>query len=571
MNIKNTFSLLFRKYSSVRVLSVLFVLFALLTIISVATAKSKKMPVISSVIPVVGQAGDTMVIRGSNFGATRDTNYVEIGGNRITASGYITWTENLIKLIIPANVQDGLVIVVTKSGKSKPGFFANEAGIPVALSPNIKKSLPVIDSVMPPSGSYGTLLTIKGSDFGASRGDGKVFFATNSDDSSLGSGQGELTADFDFSVIAASDRDFDYDYWSDTEIRVRIPDGASSGNIFVKTEKGKSNFVTQEILLPCGTKTYGQRKTYILQSNEDLDSIDTKNGTNITLRVPRPIAISWQPMVELTECKPEPVISEFRDTIIHQLELPRATSQSKQIRFSHDFVVASYSVQTEIKENVVKPFSDKTRLLYTVFTQSDELIKSDLSDVKAFAREIVGKEVNPYKQAKIIYDYITENYTLKKDLRKNDASPLDLLRSKKGDAYDFTIFYTTLLRSLSIPCVAEAGILVDADMKSQNHWWTEFYIEGFGWIPVDIALGMGMNYNSFRSVENPEKFYFGNLDSQHLIFSRGWNEIKHIISSKSKIVYRPKTYALQSIWEESSEGKVNYSSLWNTPIVLGLY
>ncbi len=571
MNIKNTFSLLFRKYSSVRVLSVLFVLFALLTIISVATAKSKKMPVISSVIPVVGQAGDTMVIRGSNFGATRDTNYVEIGGNRITASGYITWTENLIKLIIPANVQDGLVIVVTKSGKSKPGFFANEAGIPVALSPNIKKSLPVIDSVMPPSGSYGTLLTIKGSDFGASRGDGKVFFATNSDDSSLGSGQGELTADFDFSVIAASDRDFDYDYWSDTEIRVRIPDGASSGNIFVKTEKGKSNFVTQEILLPCGTKTYGQRKTYILQSNEDLDSIDTKNGTNITLRVPRPIAISWQPMVELTECKPEPVISEFRDTIIHQLELPRATSQSKQIRFSHDFVVASYSVQTEIKENVVKPFSEKTRLLYTVFTQPDELIKSDLSDVKAFAREIVGKEVNPYKQAKIIYDYITENYTLKKDLRKNDASPFDLLRLKKGDAYDFTIFYTTLLRSLSIPCVAEAGILVDADMKSQNHWWTEFYIEGFGWIPVDIALGMGMNYNSFRSVENPEKFYFGNLDSQHLIFSRGWNEIKHIISSKSKIVYRPKTYALQSIWEESSEGKVNYSSLWNTPIVLGLY
>ena len=49
------------------------------------------------------------------------------------------------------------------------------------------------------------------------------------------------------------------------------------------------------------------------------------------------------------------------------------------------------------------------------------------------------------------------------------------------------------------------------------------------------------------------------------------NVIKQTISQNSKIVYRPKTYALQSIWEESSEGNVNYSSLWNDPIVLGLY
>ena len=72
-------------------------------------------------------------------------------------------------------------------------------------------------------------------------------------------------------------------------------------------------------------------------------------------------------------------------------------------------------------------------------------------------------------------------------------------------------------------------------------------------------------------IENPNEFYFGNLDSQHIAFSRGINEIKQTMSAKNKIVYRPKTYALQSIWEESSEGNVNYSSLWNTPVVLGLY
>lgn len=576
-SLKNIFSLLFRKYSFFRVLSYIFIIIAVLSAISVATVKSKKIPVIASLIPVVGQAGDTMVIRGANFGAIRGTNYVEIGGNRITASGYLTWTENLIKLTIPSNVQDGLVIVVTKSGKSKPGFFANEAGIPVAVSKNIKTLQPVITEITPPSGSCGTLLTIKGSDFGTARGAGRVVFSAGAEESSLGSGQGELTADFDFGIISASESDYDYEYWSDSEIRVRIPDGAATGAVYVETDKGKSNLVNEEIKLQAGTKSYSSRKTYILQLNSDIDSIDTKNGTNITLRVPRPVALSWQPMVELTECFPEPVISDYKNTVIHQLELKKATSKSEKIKFSHNFVVSTYAVQTEINEKAVKPYSHdlKSRILYKNSVKSDDLIQSSNEKVKNFALEIVTQnwktETNPYRQAKLIYDYIILNYKVRDELRKSDASPLDLLKSKKGDAYDMAIFYTTLLRSLGIPCQPIAGILVDSEMKAQAHWWTEFYIEGFGWVPADISLGMGLPYKSFRPVENNADFYFGNLDGQHIAFSKGWNEIKQTISQNSKIVYRPKSYALQSIWEESSEGNVNYSSLWNNPIVLGLY
>ena len=579
MNFKNTVFLLFRKYSFFRVLLYAFIIAFALTVVSVATIKSKKIPVISSVIPPVGSPGDTMVIRGSNFGTTRGTNYVEIGGNRITAKGYSVWTDGLIKLTIPANVQDGLVVVVTQAGKSKPGFFANEAGIPVAVRRETRTTETVISEITPASGSCGTLLTIKGSDFGSNRGESKVFFTANAEESShsgaLGSGQGELTADFDFSVISANG--FDYEYWSDSEIRVRIPDGAATGGIYVATEKGKSNSVNEEIKLTAGTKLYHSRKIYILQVNSDIDSIDTKKGTSLTLRVPRPLVISWQPMVSLTDCTPEPVISDYKNTVIHQIELHKATSKSEKIRFSHNYAVASYAIKTEIDEKFVRPYSQtiKTQAFFKNTLAPDKLIQSDKNEVRQFAKKIItqnGKEEsNPYNQAKLIYDYLLENYKLRDSLRKSDASPLDLLKSKKGDAYDFAIFYTTLLRSLEIPCEPIAGILVDSEMKTQAHWWTEFYIEGFGWVPVDVALGMGLPYKAFRLVENCAEFYFGNLDSQHIAFSKGWNEIRQAISPNSKIVYRPKTYALQSIWEESSEGKVNYSSLWNDPIVLGLY
>ncbi len=573
MSIKNTFSLLFRKYAFVRVLSCIFIIAIILTIISVATVKSKKIPTITSLSPVVGSAGDTMVIRGYNFGSVRGTNYVEIGGNKITASSYINWTDGLIKLVLPSNVQDGLVIVSTQSGKSKPGFFANKAGIPVEVPQDIKTNQPVITAIEPQSGSYGTLITISGSDFGTARGASKVYFSASNEESSLGSGEGELTTDFDFSVIAASESDYDYESWSDSEIRVRIPDGAVTGNVYVLTEKGKSNLMNEEIKLAAGTKEYNSRKTYILQLNSDLDSIDTKNGTNITLRVPRPLQSSWQPMVEMTECTPEPVISDYKNTVIHQLDLPKATSQSRKFRFSHNFVVSTYAVQTQINENKVKPYTktQKNRILHKTATMPDPLIQSGNQEVIALAKEIVGKETNPYKQAKLIYNYILENYKLRDELRKADAPVLDLLRTKKCDPYEISIFYTTLLRSLSIPALPLAGILVDSEMKTKSHWWTMFYIENFGWVPVDMALAMGLPYKSFRPVEKPREYYFGNLDAQHIAFSMGWNEISHTISQNSKIVVRPKSYALQSIWEESSEGNVNYSSLWNDPIVLGLY
>ena len=575
--LKNIFSLLFRKYSFFRVLSYILIIAAALSIISVATVKSKKIPIITSVVPVVGQAGDIMVIRGANFGAIRGTNYVEIGGNRITASGYINWAENMIKLTVPSNVQDGLVIVVTKSGKSKPGFFANVAGIPVAVPKNIKTLQPVISEITPSSGSYGTLLTIKGSDFGTARGASKVVFTANADESTLGSGQGELTADFDFGIISASESDYDYEYWSDSEIRVRIPDGAATGNIYVETEKGKSNLINEEIKLSAGTKSYNTRKTYILQINSDIDSIDTKNGTNITLRVPRPIELSWQPMVELTECSPEPVISDYKNTVIHQIQLKKASSKSEKIRFSHNFVVSTYAIRSQINEKAVKSYSKeiKSRILFKNSVKANDLIQFKNEEVKNFAKEIIthnGKEEqNPYKQAKLIYDYLVQNYKIRDELRKSDASPLDLLKSKKGDAYDLAIFYTTLLRAIEIPSQPIAGILVDSEMQTQAHWWTEFYIEGFGWLPVDISLGMGLPYKAFRPAENNAEFYFGNLDGQHIAFSKGLNEIKQTISQNSKIVLRPKSYAFQTIWEESSEGNVNYSSLWNDPIVLGLY
>ena len=544
-----------------------------LLIISFATVKAQKTPFIQIAVPAVGSPGDTMIIKGSNFGDRRGTSFVEIGGSRVTASGYLSWSDSEIRLVIPSNVQDGLLIVKTAAGKSKPSFFANETEIPVTVMEKPNPIQTVISSIEPSTCGYGTLLSIKGANFGNTRGKSQVVFSANRDDAkfkqqSTGDKTGELETEF----IAANPADFDYEYWSDSEIRVRVPDGAASGQVFIKTGNENSNGYDIKIDVSPEQKKFSGRKTYLVEVYADIENADSKNSTSITLRMPRPEKSSSQPLAEMTECSPAPVLEDFKKTVVYRFELNKSSgrnSQSKR-RYKQNYIISSYAVNTNINPKSVKSY-DKERTLYKTFTSQDSLIQSKNENAIALAQKITGKEKNPLLKAKLIYDYLLENYNLLENLRKSDSSALDLLKDKKGDAYDFAVFYTTLLRAAEIPAVTMSGILVDFDLQAKNHWWTEFYLEGFGWIPADVALAMGMKYKSFRSVQNAKEFYFGNLDGQHIAFSRGWNELKRTISDSSKIVYRPKTYALQSIWEESSEGKVNYSSLWNDPVVLGIY
>lgn len=563
MKQKNKFSFLFRKSAIFRTVFFLFLILLSFVIIGIATWKARKIPLITSVTPPVGSPGDIMIIDGENFGSIKTTSdYVEVGGSKITASGYLSWQDNKIKIILPSNVQDGLVIVSTESGKSKPGFFANEEGIPVEVPPDTKTSLPIITSITPENPVVTGVLTLNGTNFGSIRNKGKVFFTANYQEENLNN------ADEKEIYVPVNDENFEVEYWSDSEIRVRVPEVAAGGQLFVQTEKGDSNQFNVNIRFPVGKKIFANKKTYVITLSTDIMNEISKNNTFLALRIPYPTQTSSQPLAKLTEVFPEPVFTDVQNTIIHQTELSKNSEKTQ--RFNHSFLVEKYSVQTEVSERNVKPYSEKQRVLYKEYTSPDFLIQSEDEDYVELAKKIVGKETNPYKKAKLIYDYMISNYEISEKLRKNGSNAKDLIEKEKGDAFDFAVVYTTLLRCSEIPSVMMAGILVDSDLKSKNHWWTEFYIENFGWIPVDVALGDGLEYKSFKNVENPESFYFGNLDSQHIAFSKGFNEIKSSIANSNN-VYRERTYALQSIWEESSVGNVNYSSLWNDPVVEGIY
>jgi transglutaminase-like putative cysteine protease len=259
-----------------------------------------------------------------------------------------------------------------------------------------------------------------------------------------------------------------------------------------------------------------------------------------------------------------PVITDYNNMIIHQFQLDELTGT--KAHFSYSFLVNSYSFGTQINANAVLDYSAATRALYSAETAGDDLIPSD-PRISSLASSIVGGEVNPYRTARRVYDYLLDSYVLRPLRPAQSDDPYALLDSGVGDSYDFALVYAALLRALNIPAVPVAGILVDAKGNARNHWWCEFYIERFGWVPVDPALGAGMDFTPYgRKPDSERDYYFGSIDSSHIAFSWGWKAVKPAFL-QSKTVYRARSYAFQSIWEESAAVSGAYRSVWDAPSV----
>lgn len=576
MEFKHNFTYYIRKHPWIRVLCIIAVCAIVIGFSAIITYTVNEKPVILSISQQVGVPGDVISIRGKYFNNSKETSYVEIAGNRLTESSYISWTDDEIVITIPSNTQDGLLYVVSGAGRSNPDFFTNKNAIPVTIPQSSLYACPEITSLSAETLYVGEILTITGKNFGTKKSSAQVYFSTKKTRQQAAENAYPTSTPKEdpTEYIHASDLDFDYDFWSETEIRVYVPDGAFSGYLYVSTENGNSTKVPFQVQQRAGVKNYGTKNMYLVQTSADISDIKGTKDSVLSLRLPLPQQTADQPEVKLTEQAPKPLLDNYDNTSVFQITMDKTGKNSyaanEKYRISQNHVITVRSVETWIDVDYVAIPRNRQRMLYKTYTRADKLVPADVPELVRLMPGIVYKSINPYRQAKLIYDYMIANYKVQDKLRKGDTSCLDMLKSKKGDAYDFAVLYAAMLRTVGVPAKVMSGILIDTDKNARPHWWVNFYLDDFGWVPADPALGAGLEYKSFQPPANPAKYYFGNLDSQHIMFTQHYNPVKNTISN-GKTVSIPKSYATQSIWEEASQDITSYSSFWNTPDVLGVY
>jgi transglutaminase-like putative cysteine protease len=112
--------------------------------------------------------------------------------------------------------------------------------------------------------------------------------------------------------------------------------------------------------------------------------------------------------------------------------------------------------------------------------------------VKELADKIVGDKVTVYDKARAIYDWTCEN--MYRDPATKGCGPGDvclLLQKPGGKCTDIHSVFVSLCRAVGVPAREIFGIRQGKkeieDITQWQHCWAEFFLPGYGWVPVDPA------------------------------------------------------------------------------------
>jgi len=519
-----------------------------------------KVPVISSISPKAGGMGEIITLSGSNFGASREESYVTIAGIAPTGSSYYLWQDDLITVRVPELGESGLVYVYTGGKKSNGVLFSNSASVPRLIEGEELGLGPKIASVSPQTGAPGTLITITGSNFGISREGGGVFFSWDYESPSFNP---YIVRESEF--IEVSETELGYVSWNSREIRVRLPDGAVSGNIEVRTSHGRSRPVFFDVTGKPGSKNLTNKRSYTVSYSVDIRVLEATRPNTLYLWTPMPVNSPSQRNISFVSHSIEPFVRNYRGLSLFKLD-NLGTGSNQLINLS--FRVDVYAVETEINPPSVR---QGTIPLSTMYTKSSDLIPSGSPQIRTIVSTITGREQNPYNKARMLYEWIIANLKIEKTLIPSSGDIAIAIEQKRADPYTAALLYTALARTAGIPCVPVAGVLIDRNgQQTLRHYWAEFWLHDFGWVPVDPAMGSGAVPESFVIREDPAKYYFGNLDNQRIAFSRG-EPVLTQMENRGRPVYHTQSYSLQNIWEEASGGLESYTSLWGDITISGIY
>jgi hypothetical protein len=551
-----------RKRRGLIALSCLFGISALVLLGALALSVIGR-PRLDALVPAIGPPGQELSLSGAHFGAARGESFVDADGLTPVSSAYLEWSDARIRLKLPASFDSGLVRVVTRKGRSNPKIFMNEAKLPKPIQGGATgvSGGPRIDALSPDEGTLGSLVAVSGSGFGESRGDSRLLFSWTSDTEGGVHPEDRQSP----STIAIPESDAGYAFWSDSLIRARIPDGAISGPVLVRTARGDSKGAFLRVFPSGGSKRLSSRISYSLAQSVSVTHCRVSSPAELYLWAPLPADSDSQRLVRVLGQEPPPVVGDYQGTALYRFaEL--ANGQERTMRQS--FLVQVSAVEATIDPGRQGSATRDPPALMAAYSAPDPLVPSDAAAVQALANKILRGDRGDWKAACLVWDWLLAKLAWTE--RGARDKPLDALADRRADSYSYSIIAAALLRAAGLPARPVAGYLVDQNLKAVRHYWDEVYLYGLGWIALDPVLGSGAEPGGMRAPWDDRSRYLGGIDDRHIAFSRGFSRLAPLIPSGRRVA-KERRWSFQSFYEEASSGLLAYSSYWGDVEVTGAY
>jgi hypothetical protein len=199
---------------------------------------------------------------------------------------------------------------------------------------------------------------------------------------------------------------------------------------------------------------------------------------------------------------PETDDKYVRNTITGS-ELPM---QGQTKIYGYDFDVTLYSILTDLDQiTTIYPY-DTTSNIYIWYTgKSGVLVDPNNSIIQSIGSNIWSQSSDLVNYAERSYEYVAQNFQYLNP--GTGLHPLsELIANGGGDCGNLSSIYISLLRYKKIP----SRHIVTVRPNGSYHVWADFYLENYGWIPVDVT----------HKLFNPNGNYFGRYDGNGIVLTK---------------------------------------------------
>jgi len=262
---------------------------------------------------------------------------------------------------------------------------------------------------------------------------------------------------------------------------------------------------------------------YTFELCPDRDSIDPSKDLKLWIPVPR----EWdsQKAVKIISIDPEPHTTYIEPEHGNKIlcwdfgKEPVRDIYMVKIRYR----VEVFEVYSKVDSETIESYDTKSDE-YKLYTRSTFTANINPEIIKLTAKA-VGNEKSPYLKAKRIFDYVVKHISFNNDKRRERGSSVESLlnyavtnpetgeKHFQGQCDHYSILFVALCRAAGIPARGVTGMvgwgpwIREKDLKLRDmrhtlltseglastrlfgpfvgHIWAEFYLPGYGWIPVD--------------------------------------------------------------------------------------
>ncbi|MBC8017335.1 MAG: transglutaminase domain-containing protein [Verrucomicrobia bacterium] len=258
----------------------------------------------------------------------------------------------------------------------------------------------------------------------------------------------------------------------------------------------------------------------------DLSSYDTKDAAE--LWVPYPVSDKDQNITDVTVSGDYATSAVYTDNTYSTPMLYARWEKGAPGR------KLTFSFQAKRNEVIRRDFPAQDAAWdpadYALYLQTTKLGPVD-GEVGKLAARITAGKISVLEKAKAVYDWTCENtYRDPKTRGCGTGDVCALLNKPGGKCADIHSVFVALARAAGVPAREVFGIRMGKkereDVTTWQHCWAEFYLPGYGWVPVDAAdvrkamLTENLKLSDAKTAEY-RAYFWGGIDPYRVKLSVG--------------------------------------------------